>query len=69
MDPKEQVSLYSEEEMIQTIKSIKNGKTPEPDRIPAKALKVAAKIIPGPLISKKLEVAQLTMISKEKGEP
>lgn len=79
--PREQVPLFSEAEMLQAIRSMKNRKAPGPDGIPAEALKVAAKVIPGLLLGmfnaclvagvfpRDWKVARLALISKGKGEP
>ena len=43
--------LLCEDEMVKAIKTVKNGKSPGPDGIPAEVLKRAVKVIPGILLS------------------
>ena len=41
--PREEVPLFSENEMVKDIKAMKNGKASGPDGIPAEVLKKASK--------------------------
>ena len=43
--------LFTADEMKEAIKSMKNGKAPGPDEIPAEVLKMAVKVIPKVLLS------------------
>ena len=78
---RDEIPLFTEAEMAEAIRSMKNGKAPGPDGIPAEALKVALKVIPGILLDmfnaclvlgvfpKTWKEARLVLLSKGKGAP
>ena len=78
---RDEIPLFTEAEMAEAIRSMKNGKAPGPDGIPAEALKVALKVIPGILLAmfnaclvlgvfpKTWKEARLVLLCKGKGVP
>lgn len=80
-DQDEEIPLFSEEELEQAARSMKNKKSPGPDGIPAEALKVIAKTRPQLLLNmyndclkegtlpKSWKMQRLALISKRKEDP
>ena len=76
--PREEVPLFSEDEIVKAIKAMENGKAPKPDGIPVEVLKRAVKVISGILLSmfnaclvagvlpKQLKVARLMLLNRGK---